>query len=218
MTTQFDHQWCCFTEGESNTKFLGVYLTEDLSWSSNTPLPPQTKKSQTTEPHYVCFLFPNHWKHPGSRLLHHILQEDFAAQRASEKIIGTLHLTLQDINQTLLAHKALSIKVFFRLLPSGRRMRSIQTRTSKPIRPSLCWSPFPCFPSLTLPPLTFCLMCFSQVFYFTTYFYFFMYITVCTRDMRESPFQFCVCCAYGSFEKKLNWLNFFRYNFLTYEG
>ncbi len=59
--------------------------------------------------------------------------------RAAEKIVGVSLPSLQDIYSTRLTHKALSIAgdpthpthSFFSLLPSGRRLRSLQARTSR---------------------------------------------------------------------------------------
>ncbi len=59
--------------------------------------------------------------------------------RAAEKIVGVSLPSLQDIYSTRLTRKALSIvgdpthptHSFFRLLPSGRRLRSLQARTSR---------------------------------------------------------------------------------------
>ncbi|KAK2908186.1 hypothetical protein Q8A73_009259 [Channa argus] len=67
-------------ERVSSTKFLGVHITEDLSWTNNTAalakkitaaslLPPQTEKSQSPAPHYVHFLQRHHREH--SNELHH---------------------------------------------------------------------------------------------------------------------------------------------------
>ncbi len=59
--------------------------------------------------------------------------------RAAEKIVGISLPSLQDIYSTRLTRKALSIAgdpthpthSFFSLLPSGRRLRSLQARTSR---------------------------------------------------------------------------------------
>ncbi len=59
--------------------------------------------------------------------------------RAAEKIVGVSLPSLQDIYSTRLTHKALSIAgdtthpthSFFSLLTSGRRLRSLQARTSR---------------------------------------------------------------------------------------
>ncbi len=55
--------------------------------------------------------------------------------RAAEKIVGVSLPSLQDIYSTRLTRKALSIPTtrhnFFSLLPSGRRLRSLQARTSR---------------------------------------------------------------------------------------
>ncbi len=60
-------------------------------------------------------------------------------ERAAEKIVGVSLLSLQDIYSTRLTHKALCIAgdpthpthSFFSLLPSGRRLRILQARTSR---------------------------------------------------------------------------------------
>ncbi len=56
-------------ERVSSTKFLGVHITEDLSWTTHCStsqesttaslLPPQTKKSQSPGPHHVHLLHPS---------------------------------------------------------------------------------------------------------------------------------------------------------------
>ncbi len=59
--------------------------------------------------------------------------------RAAEKIVGVSLPSLQDIYSTRLTHKALCIAgdpthptlSFFSLLPSGRRLRSLQARSSR---------------------------------------------------------------------------------------
>ncbi len=55
--------------------------------------------------------------------------------RAAEKIVGVSLPSLQDIYSTRLTRKALSpthpTHSFFSLLPSGRRLRSLQARTSR---------------------------------------------------------------------------------------
>ncbi len=59
--------------------------------------------------------------------------------RAAEKIVGVSLPSLQDIYNTRLTRKALSIAGdpthpthnFFSLLPSGRRLRSLQARTNR---------------------------------------------------------------------------------------
>ncbi len=60
-------------ERVSSTKFLGVHITEDLSWNNNTAalakkaqqslLPPQTQKSQSPGPHHVHLLQRHHREH-----------------------------------------------------------------------------------------------------------------------------------------------------------
>ncbi len=61
-------------ERVSSTKFLGVHITEDLSWTNNTAalakkaqqrlyFPPQTKKSQSPGPHHVHLLQRHHREH-----------------------------------------------------------------------------------------------------------------------------------------------------------
>ncbi|KAK2905571.1 hypothetical protein Q8A73_009516 [Channa argus] len=67
-------------ERVSSNKFLGVHITEDLSWTDNTAalakkitaaslLPPQTEKSQSSAPHHVHLLQRHHREH--SNELHH---------------------------------------------------------------------------------------------------------------------------------------------------
>ncbi len=85
--------------------------------------------------------------------------------RAAEKIVGVSLPSLQDIYNTRLTRKALSIAGdpthlthnFFSLLPSGRRLRSLQARTNRLkdsfiTRLSGSWTPSrPCPPSPLLP-------------------------------------------------------------------
>ncbi len=84
--------------------------------------------------------------------------------RAAEKIVGVSLLSLQDIYSTRLTRKTLCIAgdpthpthSFFSLLPSGRRLRSLQARTSR-LKDSFIHQAvrkLNSLPSLPPPPLT----------------------------------------------------------------
>ena len=144
-------------ERVSSTKFLGVHITEDLSWSTNTAS--LAKKAQqrlyflrklkkarapapimcsfyrgTIESVLTCCItvwFGNSTTH-NQKMLQRIVN-------AAGKIVGATLLPLNDIYNSQLTKKALSIvgdpthpsHGFFRLLPSGRRFRSLQARTTR---------------------------------------------------------------------------------------
>ena len=144
-------------ERVSSTKFLGVHLSEDLSWSSNTaslarkaqqrlyflrrlrraraPVPiMRTFYRGTTESILTSCITV--WYGSCTASCKKTLQR---IVRAAERIIGTPLPSLQDIYKTRLARKALSIAGdpthpnhhLFSLLPSGRRVRSLRARTSR---------------------------------------------------------------------------------------
>uniref|UniRef100_A0A9J8AUK8 Reverse transcriptase domain-containing protein n=2 Tax=Cyprinus carpio TaxID=7962 RepID=A0A9J8AUK8_CYPCA len=144
-------------ERVSSTKFLGVHITEDLSWTKNTAA--LAKKAQQ------CLYFLRKMK--GARALAPIMCTFYRVTiksiltscitvwygackascwktlqrivRAAEKIVGVSLPSLQDIYGTRLTRKALCIAgdpthpshSFFSLLPSGRRLQSLQARTSR---------------------------------------------------------------------------------------
>ncbi len=144
-------------ERVSSTKFLGVYITEDLSWTNNTAA--LAKKAQqrlyflrklrrarapasimctfyrgTIESILTSFITV--WYGACNASCRKTLQR---IVRAAEKIVGVSLPSLQDIYSTRLTRKALCIagdpthpaNSFFSLLPSGRRLRSLQARTSR---------------------------------------------------------------------------------------
>ncbi len=149
-------------ERASSTKFLGVHITEDLSWTNNTGqestaaslLPPQTQKSQSP---IMCTFYRGTiesiltscitvWYGACNVSCRKSLQR---IVRAAEKIVGVSLPSLQDIYSTRLTRKALSIAgdpthpthSFFSLLPSD-------WRTASSIRLSGSWTPSrPCPPS-----------------------------------------------------------------------
>ncbi len=144
-------------ERASSTKFLGVHITEDLSWTNT--LAALAKKAQqrlyclrklrrarAPAPIMCTFyrgtiesiltscitVWYGAWNASCRKSLQRIV-------RAAEKIVGVSLPSLQDIYSTRLTRKALSIAgdpthpthSFFSLLPSGRRLRSLQARTSR---------------------------------------------------------------------------------------
>ncbi|KAL0153828.1 hypothetical protein M9458_050858 [Cirrhinus mrigala] len=144
-------------ERVSSTKFLGVHITEDLSWTNNTTA--LAKKSQqrlyflrklrrARAPAPIMYTF---YRGTIESILTSCITVWFGACNAScqktlqrivkaaERIIGVPLPPLQDIYSTRLTKKALCIAAdpshpmqsFFSLLPSGRRLRSLQARTSR---------------------------------------------------------------------------------------
>ncbi|KAL0194796.1 hypothetical protein M9458_008368, partial [Cirrhinus mrigala] len=144
-------------ERVSSTKFLGVHITEDLSWMNNTTA--LAKKSQqrlyflrklrrARAPAPIMYTF---YRGTIESILTSCITVWFGACNAScqktlqcivkaaERIIGVPLPSLQDIYSTRLTKKALCIAAdpshpmqsFFSLLPSGRRLRSLQARTSR---------------------------------------------------------------------------------------
>ncbi len=144
-------------ERASSTKFLGVHITEDLSWTNNTAA--LAKKAQqrlyflrklrrAKAPTPIMCTF---YRGTIESILTSCITVWYGAYnascrkslqrivRAAEKIVGVSLPSLQDIYSTRLTRKALSIagdpthptNSFFSLLPSGRRLRSLQARTSR---------------------------------------------------------------------------------------
>lgn len=144
-------------ERVSSTKFLGVHITEDLSWTLNTAA--LVKKSQqrlyflrklrrARAPPSIMYSF---YRGTIESILSSCITVWYGAcnasgrktlqriVRAAEKIIGVSLPSLQDIYGTRLTRKSLCIAgdpthpsySFFSLLPSGRRLRSLQARTSR---------------------------------------------------------------------------------------
>ncbi len=144
-------------ERVSSTKFLGVHITEDLSWTNNTAA--LAKKAQQrlyflrklrrvrAQAPIMCTFYRGTiesiltscitvWYGACNASCRKSLQR---IVRAAEKIVGVSLPSLQDIYNTRLTRKALSIAGdpthpthnFFSLLPSGRRLRSLQARTNR---------------------------------------------------------------------------------------
>ncbi len=144
-------------ERVSSTKFLGVHITEDLSWTNNTAA--LAKKAQqrlyflrklrrARAPTPIMCTF---YRGTIESILTSCITVWYGAcnascrkslqriMRAAEKIVGVSIPSLQDIYSTRLTRKALCIAgdpthpthSFFSLLPSGRRLRSLQARTSR---------------------------------------------------------------------------------------
>ncbi len=144
-------------ERVSSTKFLGVHITEDLSWTNNTAA--LAKKAQqrlyflrklrrARAPAPIMCIF---YRGTIESILTSCITVWYGAcnascrkslqriVRAAEKIVGVSLRSLQDIYSTRLTHKALYIAgdtthpthSFFSLLPSGRRLRSLQARTNR---------------------------------------------------------------------------------------
>ncbi len=125
-------------ERVSSTKFLGVHITEDLSWTNNTAA--LAKKAQQrlyflrklrrarAPASIMCTFYRGTiesiltscitvWYGACNASCRKTLQR---IVRAAEKIVGVSLPSLQDIYST-----------FFSLLPSGRRLRSLQARTNR---------------------------------------------------------------------------------------
>ncbi len=144
-------------ERVSSTKFLGVHITEDLSWTNNTAA--LAKKAQqrlyflrklrrARAPAPIMCTF---YRGTIESILTSCITVWYGAcnascrkslqriVRAAEKIVGVSLPSLQDIYNTRLTRKALSIAGdpthpthnFFSLLPSGRRLMSLQARTNR---------------------------------------------------------------------------------------
>ncbi len=144
-------------ERVSSTKFLGVHITEDLSWTNNTAA--LAKKAQqrlyflrklrrARAPAPIMCTF---YRGTIESILTSCITVWYGAcntscrkslqriVRAAEKIVGVSLPSLQDIYSTRLTRKALCIAGdpthpthnLFSLLPSGRRLRSLQARTNR---------------------------------------------------------------------------------------
>ncbi len=144
-------------ERVSSTKFLGVHITEDLSWTNNTAA--LAKKAQQrlyflrklrrarAPAPIMCTFYRGTiesiltscitvWYGACNASCRNSLQR---IVRAAEKILGVSLPSLQDIYSTRLTRKALCIAgdpthpthSFFSLLPSVRRLWSLQARTSR---------------------------------------------------------------------------------------
>ncbi len=141
----------------SSTKFLGVHITEDLSWTTTLQHWPRKHNSVSTSsvnseepeprPPSCCTFYRGTiesiltscitvWYGACNVSCRKSLQR---IVRAAEKIVGVSLPSLQDIYSTCLTRKALCIAGdpthpthnFFSLLPSGRRLRSLQARTNR---------------------------------------------------------------------------------------
>ncbi len=143
-------------EKVSSTKFLGVHITEDLSWTNTAALAKKAqqrlyflrklRRARAPTP-IMCTFYRGTiesiltscitvWYGACNASCRKSLQR---IVRAAEKIVGVSLPSLQDIYSTRLTRKALSIAgdpthpshSFFSLLPSGRRLRSSRLRTSR---------------------------------------------------------------------------------------
>ncbi|KAI4896103.1 hypothetical protein NFI96_026129, partial [Prochilodus magdalenae] len=147
-----------------STKFLGVHLAEDLTWSLNTST--ITKKAQQwlyfllrlREAHLPPPILTTFYRGTIESILSNSMTAWFGnctasdrkslqrVVRMAEKIISVSLPTITDIYTTCCIRKANSIvddhthpsHTFFTLLPSGKRYRSIRALTSR-----LCNSFFP---------------------------------------------------------------------------
>ncbi len=164
-------------ERVSSTKFLGVHITEDLSWTNNTAA--LAKKAQQrlyflrklrrarAPASIMCTFYRGTiesiltscitvWYGACNASCRKTLQR---IVRAAKKIVGVSLPSLQDIYSTCLTRKALCIAgdpthpthSFFSLLPSGRRLRSLQARTSR-LKDSFIHQAVRKLNSLTPPP------------------------------------------------------------------
>ncbi len=145
-------------ERASSTKFLGVHITEDLSWTNNTAALAKKaqqrlyflrklRRARAPSVPIMCTFYRDTtesiltscitvWYGACNASCRKTLQR---IVRAAEKIVGVSLPSLQDIYSTRLTRKALCIAgdpthpthSFFSLLPSGRRLRSLQARTSR---------------------------------------------------------------------------------------
>ncbi len=144
-------------ERVSSTKFLGVHITEDLSWTYNTAALAKKaqqrlyflrklRKARAPTP-IMCTFYRGTiesiltscitvWYGACNASCRKSLQRTVSA---AEKIVGVSLPSRQDIYSTRLTRKALYIAgdtthlthSFFSLLPSGRRLRRLQARTSR---------------------------------------------------------------------------------------
>ncbi len=151
-----DHQWCDLGESEQHqvpgcAHHRGPLLDQQhcsTGQESTTAslLPPQTQKSQSPGPIMCTF-----YRGTIESILTSCITVWYGAcnascrkslqwiVRAAEKIVGVSLPSLQDIYSTRLTRKALCIAgdpthpthSFFSLLPSGRRLRSLQARTNR---------------------------------------------------------------------------------------
>ncbi|XP_060760791.1 uncharacterized protein LOC132870878 [Neoarius graeffei] len=143
-------------ERVSSNKFLGVHISEDLSWNNTASL---AKKAQQ----HLYFLHKLRRARVPAPIMHtfyrgtieNILTSCITVWygactvsccktlqrivRAAEKIIGVSLPSLMDIYNSRLTHKAVRIAgdpthpshSLFSLLPSGRRLRSLRAKTSR---------------------------------------------------------------------------------------
>ncbi len=144
-------------ERVSSTKFLGVHITEDLSWTNNTAALAEKAQQRLYFLHKLrrarapASIMCTFYRGTIESILTSCITVWYGAcnascrkslqriVRAAEKIVGVSLPSLQDIYSTRLTRKALCIAgdpthpthSFFSLLPSGRRLRSLQARTSR---------------------------------------------------------------------------------------
>ncbi len=155
---EWNHVWSIYAQLQRRVRLTkGVHITEDLSWTNNTAA--LAKKAQqrlyflrklrrARAPTPIMCTF---YRGTIESILTSCITVWYGAcnascrkslqriVRAAEKIVGVSLPSLQDIYSTRLTRKALSIAgdpthpthSFFSLLPSGRRLRSLQARTSR---------------------------------------------------------------------------------------
>ncbi len=206
-------------ERVSSTKFLGVHITEDLSWTNNTAA--LAKKAQQrlyflrklrrarAPAPIMCTFYSGTiesiltscitvWYGSCNASCRKSLQR---IVRAAEKIVGVSLPSLQDIYSTRLTRKALCISgdpthpshSFFSLLPSGRRLRSLQARTSR-LKDSFIHQAVRKLNSLpTLPPFPHAPLNSDPLTYYyyliIIIFLFFLHVLICIFVI----VAFCVC-------------------------
>lgn len=116
-------------------KFLGVHISEDLSWSLNSNTIARTVRQRLKVWHLLWFhvkLLPLQQREHLDRL-HHCMARQllfFWQQSSSECGENSWHklIALQDIYKTRCTHSA---HYLFATLPSGRRLRSIWSQTTR---------------------------------------------------------------------------------------
>ncbi|XP_037834516.1 uncharacterized protein LOC108251624 [Kryptolebias marmoratus] len=165
-------------ERVSSTKFLGVHISEDLSWTINTAAVAKKahqrlyflrklRRARAPTPIMTTFYrgaiesiltsCSTVWYGACTASCRRSLQR---IVRTAEKITGTSLPCLQDLYSSRLRSKALCwvgdlahpLHCFFNLLPSGRRLRSLSSRTSR-LRDNSVHQAVRMLNSLPAPPL-----------------------------------------------------------------
>ncbi len=152
-------------------KFLGVHITEDLTWSTHTDAVLKEEEVWNEPQHPQILLHLHCGEHP-DRLHHRLVwkqhrwqpQSSARVVRTARHIVGGELPSLQDIYTRRCIRKARRIikdsshpsHRLLSLLPSGRRLRSIRSRTSRlrdsfSLRLSGKWTVRNNSPYITLP-------------------------------------------------------------------